>query len=49
MAEDVLPRKVTIGTCWMSSEKGYPGLSARLDRLAALVDEMASRAAAGGR
>lgn len=49
MTQDVLPRKVTVGTCWMSAETGYPGLEARLDRLAALVDRMAEKAAAAGR
>ena len=48
MTADGLPRKVTIGTCWVSAEKGYPGLAGRLDRLAHLVREMASRAEASG-
>ena len=47
--QDVLPRKVTVGTCWMSAEKGYPGLAGRLDRLAGLVERMAEQASAAGR
>lgn len=43
-----LPRKVTVGTCWMRPEKIYDGPNARLERLAGLVDEMARQAEARG-
>lgn len=48
MIQSGLPRKVTIGTCWMTSEKGYPGLAGRLDRLERLVDNMAEVATERG-
>ncbi|MBN2583083.1 MAG: carbon-nitrogen hydrolase family protein [Planctomycetes bacterium] len=49
MIEDDLPRKVTIGTCWMRVDKVYAGLEQRLGRLVELVDAMGERAAAAGK
>lgn len=44
MPDDAPPRKVTLGTCWMLTEKAYRGLDDRLERLADLVGRMAARA-----
>jgi predicted amidohydrolase len=43
-----LPRKVTVGTCWLRAER-TAALAARIEKLARLVDEMAARAEASGR
>jgi len=48
MTRDGPPRKVTIGTCWMLTEKTYPGLDQRLARLVELVDRMATEAKGRG-
>jgi len=49
MAEQGLPRKVTVGTCWMRVDKVYAGLDQRLGRLVELVDLMAAKAKEAGR
>lgn len=41
------PRKVVIGTCLYRMWHEYPGVDARLDRLAGFVEEMAARAQEG--